>query len=293
MQLSGADADALKVNGYDWIKMAEAMRSSSVPVPRVISTLPSEAAIIVEDYGDMTVETEALRLMTDTNWSGLKDLYTRLIDLVGLMLRADRSGSEVWTTRAFDSEKLHWELDFFMRQFAVPIAGLNLTPAQNQQFEADAKSISAYLSQFSRYLTHRDFHSRNVMFKQGELAVIDFQDSRLGPPSYDLVSVLFDSYVPFELPLRTEFMNLAIARIGKSSSKSVADEIEMTWRPMLLQRQLKAIGSFGYLTRVKGRGNYLRYVKDALLTIPAQVVGDQRWPFISIELVKLLNQAAG
>ena len=44
-------------------------------------------------------------------------------------------------------------------------------------------------------LCHRDYHSRNLMLSQGQLYLIDFQDARMGPDTYDLASLLRDSYV--------------------------------------------------------------------------------------------------
>ena len=44
-------------------------------------------------------------------------------------------------------------------------------------------------------LCHRDYHSRNLMLRDGALFIIDFQDARMGPDTYDLVSLLRDSYV--------------------------------------------------------------------------------------------------
>ncbi len=45
------------------------------------------------------------------------------------------------------------------------------------------------------YFVHRDFHSRNIMFKRGRVSVIDYQDARVGAITYDLVSLLKDVYV--------------------------------------------------------------------------------------------------
>ena len=50
-------------------------------------------------------------------------------------------------------------------------------------------------------LCHRDYHSRNLMLHEGQLYIIDFQDARMGPDTYDLVSLLRDSYV--DLPEQT------------------------------------------------------------------------------------------
>ena len=44
-------------------------------------------------------------------------------------------------------------------------------------------------------LCHRDYHSRNLMLHDGSLYIIDFQDARMGPDTYDLASLLRDSYV--------------------------------------------------------------------------------------------------
>jgi hypothetical protein len=59
---------------------------------------------------------------------------------------------------------------------------------------------------------------------------------------------------------------------------------------MLLQRQLKALGSFGFLTTKKNRGNYLRYVEPALATLTAEHVSDARWPFLSGDLLHGIHQ---
>src|SRR5438876_543231 len=50
-------------------------------------------------------------------------------------------------------------------------------------------------------LCHRDYHSRNLMLHEAQLYIIDFQDARMGPDTYDLVSLLRDSYV--DLPEHT------------------------------------------------------------------------------------------
>ena len=44
-------------------------------------------------------------------------------------------------------------------------------------------------------LCHRDYHSRNLMLHERRLYIIDFQDARMGPDTYDLASLLRDSYV--------------------------------------------------------------------------------------------------
>ena len=56
-------------------------------------------------------------------------------------------------------------------------------------------AIADELASEPRVLCHRDYHSRNLMLHGGTLHIIDFQDARMGPDTYDLVSLLRDSYV--------------------------------------------------------------------------------------------------
>ena len=61
--------------------------------------------------------------------------------------------------------------------------------------------LVAELAAEPRVLCHRDYHSRNLMLHDDRLYIIDFQDARMGPDTYDLVSLLRDSYV--DLPEQT------------------------------------------------------------------------------------------
>ena len=97
---------------------------------------------------------------------------------------------------AFDVEKLTWELDFFVKHFlegyrGVDAVGRPSATALGEEWAAIVEELAAE----PRVLCHRDYHSRNLMLHDGSLYIIDFQDARMGPDTYDLVSLLRDSYV--------------------------------------------------------------------------------------------------
>ena len=110
-------------------------------------------------------------------------------------------------------------------------------------------------------LTHRDFHSRNLMSKGGQLYWIDFQDARMGPATYDLASLLRDSYVdlPEELvdELAEEFRQRAVP--GESR-----DTFHRRLELMSIQRNLKALGTFGYQTTARSNPVYMQYIPRTL-----------------------------
>ena len=110
-------------------------------------------------------------------------------------------------------------------------------------------------------LCHRDYHSRNLMVFDDTLHIIDFQDARMGPDTYDLVSLLRDSYV--DLPERTvdELIAYFLALGGRAGDLA-------SFRPrfdlMALQRNLKALGTFGYQTTARRNTVYIQYIPRTL-----------------------------
>ena len=89
------------------------------------------------------------------------------------------------------------------------------------------------------------------MVLDGRLGVIDFQDARLGPETYDLASLLRDSYVGLE----PEDVNALIARVlsldrGPLGYAGDAAGFRERFDIMAVQRNLKALGTFGYQASV-------------------------------------------
>ncbi len=291
MQLSGQDAKALAENGYDWIKIADLLTEQKISVPRVIASMPKHAALIIEDYGDQMLENIVFNLAAEQNTTSIMKHYHGCFDILAHFLKVPQDKNATWCSRAFDRDRFEWELNFFADKYLKAALSIEFKGAQAEQYKKEVVSLSSFLAGFSNYFVHRDFHSRNVMVQNDKLAVIDFQDARLGPPSYDLVSLCFDSYVPFNTTLRASLMEAGLKRFGELVPKSTIAEVRETWKPMLVQRQLKAIGSFGFLTIDKKRGDYLKYVTPAVGTLTGASVHDDRWPLITTEIPKMIEAA--
>jgi hypothetical protein len=121
--------------------------------------------------------------------------------------------------------------------------------------------LCSEIASWPRVLTHRDFHSRNLMCHQGALYWIDFQDARMGPATYDLASLLRDSYVElgegFVADLAEEFRQRAVPGEGRDT---FLRRLEL----MSVQRNLKALGTFGYMGSVRNSRVYLPYIPRTL-----------------------------
>src|SRR5205823_5946479 len=125
-------------------------------------------------------------------------LYRQAVGLIEqLQRRGDDLRSDLYLPygSAFDIEKLTWELEFFVKHFIEGYRGIALMAADRDALKEEWSSIVNELASEPRVLCHRDYHSRNLMLSEDSLYIIDFQDARLGPDTYDLASLLRDSYV--------------------------------------------------------------------------------------------------
>src|SRR5262249_1769406 len=165
---------------------------------------------------------------------------------------------------AFDVEKLTWELDFFVRHFMEGYRGVALSPADKTALGEEWASIVEELADEPRVLCHRDYHSRNLMWSEGNLHIIDFQDARMGPDTYDLASLLRDSYVDISAPQLDDLIAYFLALKQTDGAVPAADEFRRRFDLMAVQRNLKALGTFGYQTTTRRNPVYIQYMPRTL-----------------------------
>jgi len=286
MQLGSADKKLLSRNRYDWVHLAGFLRDLGVDTPEIKARLPEYGSLVLEDCGDQTLEDVIRSLKGPDQAEEISWYYEKAWDIISGFLRAPSSGHESWYKRAFDQEKLSGELRFFRENFLSKTLSYHLTPENLRRFHAETADLAHYLASRPRYLVHRDFHSRNLMWKNNRLVTIDFQDARPGPAAYDLVSLCFDPYVPLSPELRLSLFRQSLLYLEGRLSVDITREIRSTWKAMLIQRILKAIGSFGYLSTLQKRGDYLRYIPESLKIL--SLGRHEQWPFLSVELPGLI-----
>ena len=111
------------------------------------------------------------------------------------------------------------------------------------------------------------------MVRDGNLVVIDFQDARLGPATYELVSLLRDCYV--ELPdtlserLLHRYLTLAPSQAGA--------DFRLRFDRMSIQRHLKALGTFGHQVAVRDRTSFNEPIPRTLGYLRLTLHGDSSY----------------
>ena len=162
---------------------------------------------------------------------------------------------------AFDEAKLGWEMDFFLKHYLLGYRGVALDEATLTAIRVELRLLVERLAAEPRVLCHRDYHSRNLMLHKQRLYLIDYQDARLGPDTYDLASLLRDSYVDLSDSMVNWLLAYFLALTGRPEAEG---EFRERFDVMSLQRNLKALGTFGYQTTAKQNPVYIQYMPRTL-----------------------------
>jgi N-acetylmuramate 1-kinase len=235
-----------------------------LPVPGVFSDDAAHGFVVLEDLGDVTLEAALQR----ANQEQMRHWYRQALDMLLTIQDPETPApreSCVAFRLAFDVDKFMWELDFFLTHMVQGLCGQRLTATDAAALRGQFWKIAALLARQPRVLTHRDYHSRNLMLHEGRLHVIDFQDARLGPCSYDLASLLYDSYVVLPAEVRSELLAYYLEHKERLDSYPVNRGAFLhVFDYMCLQRHLKALGTFGFQTVIKRNPRYASAVPVTL-----------------------------
>ena len=234
-----------------------------LPVPAILGHSDPLGIVALQDLGDVTLQAHLGAALPSEHAA----LYRQAVALIEQLQRRGaelRSDAYLPYGIAFDVDKLTWELDFFAKHFVEGYRGEVFTPAERAALAAESAAIVAELAAEPHVLCHRDYHSRNLMLRDGSLYIIDFQDARLGPDTYDLVSLLRDSYVDIADRELDELIAYFLA-LNKSDAAAAAGlEFRRRFDLMALQRNLKALGTFGYQTITRRNTVYIQYIPRTL-----------------------------
>jgi aminoglycoside/choline kinase family phosphotransferase len=216
--------------------------------------------LALADLGDVTLQAH----LGAASAAEHAALYRQAVALIATL---QRRGAELASPEylpygiAFDVEKLTWELDFFIKHFIEAYRGVLIADPLKEELRREFVDLAETLAAEPRVLCHRDYHSRNLMLHSGELYIIDFQDARMGPDTYDLASLLRDSYVDLPEETVSELIAYFLALNGRTGEQR---EFRQRFDMMALQRNLKALGTFGYQTTARRNPVYIQYIPRTL-----------------------------
>jgi len=263
-----------------------------LPVPEILAVDGSAGIIIQEDLGNA----QLYKVLEESTEEEQEAYQERAISLIADIQAATAKAYEVKSIAsrlAFDEAKLSWELQFFMEHYFGSFRHETLTHGEAAELKVEMNDIAAELAARPRVLCHRDFHASNLMVdKQGRLRIVDHQDARMGPASYDLVSLLLDRQLdmPSLAEIRAHRLYLLEERRLRGLEALDPDEFAREFRLMTVQRGLKAVGTFSYQTAVAGRGDtYAQFVEPTMRVVLQAAEWLDRFPAVRRAITQRLT----
>ena len=169
--------------------------------------------------------------------------------------------TKAYPTERFDRQAIIDDLNYFKYYFIKPHEEIDFNETRlGKDFEAFADFVSQAPCDFFMY---RDFQSRNIMVKDGDLYFIDFQGGRKGPLNYDVVSLLYQVKAQIPQAIRDELVNYYKAELSQYMNPE-AVKFD-TYQPYFVYlRLMQVLGAYGFRGLIQKKSHFIESIPYAL-----------------------------
>ncbi len=241
-----------------FIAMAEGLRAQGYSTPQIFHHDIAHGLALLEDFGAATIADEARPIPERYQEATalLTDLHRR--DLPAQL----PMGEDIYELPVYDQEAMIVEVELLLDWYAPHIARVALSSGSRMNFLGLWREVLTPVLQKKRTWTLRDFHSPNLHWLAGRpglqrLGVIDFQDAVLGPPAYDLASLLQDARVDIPDELELRLLSFYAHRRRQSDDGFDVGGFTQSYAIVGAQRATKILGIFARLDKRDGKPQYL------------------------------------
>ncbi len=263
------------------------LRAKGAPVPEIFAYCREEGWMLLEDVGDVSL---AQAVAAAPGRVELVALYRQALEiLVHQQIAGSRDFNPAWcfdtpaVTRPFLLER---ECLYFVRAFVRGYLGLEVEAGDlAPDFE---HLLHEARPEESPFFLHRDFQSKNLFVQGSDLRVLDFQGGRRGPLGYDLAALLIDPYVDLKPKMQEDLLDFYLGLLKKHLAVD-RGEFREQYDHLALCRNLQILGAFGFLTRVKGKPWFARYIPPALAGLRRRLAARPRAFPRLLALVEKIN----
>ncbi len=238
-----------------YVAVAAILRGLGLSAPEVMAADATQGFLLIEDFGDDTY-TRLLRRGADE-----PALYTLAIDaLVALQQQAPAMAP--LELPPYDDARLLAEAVLLVDWYIPAVLGEPVSAEFREEYLALWRALLATACQlFQPTLVLRDYHVDNLMLLPGRPAVracglLDFQDAVVGPPAYDLVSLLEDARRDVPETLRQSMTRRYLAAFPGLDPA----EFRRAAAIFAAQRNCKILGIFTRLWKRDGKPGYLGHI---------------------------------
>jgi len=247
-----------------YVEIAQFLEAHEIRAPRIYYHDADEGLIWLEDLGENDLFSHR-----NESWLVRRAFYESALDEVRKLHRLPESvciEMRQHLPAEFNAALYLWEQSYFFENCLGRYFKVDQARIENLAGSPILQRIAENLAQMPRVLVHRDFQSQNILVRNGQANLIDFQGMRPGLAQYDLASLLYDPYVDLTGQERDELLEYYCGQ------KPEAD-FQETLRLCAMQRLMQALGAYGFLGLVKGYQQFLQHIPTAIHSLREIVAG--------------------
>lgn len=232
------------------------------PVPEIYVAAVDQGLLLIEDAGDAVLWDAA-----NGTPGGAEPVYRQAIDALLILHErgtAHRPATSIAFKQRLDERLLQWELEHFLEWGIERRLGITLPAATRRGYQESFDAINRELASAETVLSHRDYHSWNILWRDAKPVIIDFQDAFLAPAEYDVASLLTDRITP---RLVDPAMEARLLDYYWTARGRPGDVDRQRYALTGLHRALKVVGRLHYIALLKGKpGPLAAFLPDVLAT---------------------------
>lgn len=252
--------DLERAENRRYVEVAQFLAANRIRVPEIYFHDPTEGLIWIEDLGKRDLWSYRAE-----SWLVRRAFYESALNEIAKLHRlpaADSAQIRRDGPPQFDAALYLWEQQYFFENCLGRYFGVEEKRLEELAALPVLNEIAERLASFPRVLVHRDFQSQNIIMRNSQAHLIDFQGMRPGLAEYDLASLLYDPYVRLTSKEQAElleyYLNVAEIRDAQFDEKV---------RLCAMQRLMQALGAYGYLGLVKCNKAFLEHIPAALCSL--------------------------
>ncbi len=245
------DAPPPMENVQPFVKMARWLRETGIHSPEIHATDETQGYLLLEDFGT-TPFSKGFE-----NGADVQMWLEGAVDLLAHLARHDPAPT--WT---YDKNALWCEVARFTDWCLPALTGEATDPATRRWFHDLWQPLFEKILAVPATTVHWDFHVDNMMMlgttpgKTPEkpfenIGLIDFQDARIGPATYDIASLVVSDRYPLPENLQHQLVQRYLAALNEIPGKAVSEKA--FWESFHLVCLQRAMKNLGGLTRVSKR----------------------------------------
>ena len=159
----------------------------------------------------------------------------------------------------FDESLYLWEQEYFLDHFVRGHLKRNPSAQEFQTAQEELRKLRKRLAREPKCLVHRDFQSQNILIRNNDAWLVDYQGLRLGLAGYDLASLLFDPYVEL-----TRTQRLQLLGYYAEHRQIPLQDLKELFYLCAAQRLMQALGAYANLSRNLGKARFKQHIPAAV-----------------------------